>query len=502
MVAIPQKVLSRQLASDEPSSVLFCLISLFWYSSFGTATYSMTITSFIRSCRHCIKVPACIPHSPAFPLLSGSLTFLEDNYDWMSAEAEKNWQVITESNRSIIHHFICSNFNLIIMKFIVCVFQTSDYWLAVKGLLAQLNGLLDGIKTGCPAFSHIATGDVDDKQHHNGVYLPSLTRNPSLIHLLLLNANGDLYQISDKYSQRDSGPTTDDSDDEVDHPFQPPKIENSRSMDKSNVRQRRSGRKSGSSAKEELERGPAGNIGESSTELFVNSGGEDIEINASKGRKLRSTYRRSRGGEVEGSGSRSEGVDHCSALIKLIPDKGGDKSKNDLIVGHNTWDDFQCAGPRIFKHYSLPLITGFTVPDTFSSGYNAGTEVPGESESEKHSVDASTAGCSTVTTGLQGSEQKRSVCGESAGITNRADWLRSRKSSKLSGHQTDDTPADDDQGYSNRDPNVPGDDDDSQSKNNNDRLEMHFSSSPGLLSSVDDFFTLSGRGEFIVLETT
>ena len=34
----------------------------------------------------------------------------------------------------------------------------------------------------------------------------------------------------------------------------------------------------------------------------------------------------------------------------------------DVLVGHNTWDDFQLAGPRIFKHYSLPLITGFEVP--------------------------------------------------------------------------------------------------------------------------------------------
>lgn len=391
------------------------------------------------------------------------------------------------------------------------MWQTSDYWLAVKGLLAQLNGLLDGIKTGCPAFSHIPVTDTDDKQHHRGVYLPSLTRNPSLIHLLLLNANGDLYQISDKYSQKDSGPTTDDSDDEVDHPFEPPKIPSSRSADFGGSSDLlRGGRIPG-----------AFDLSKFPSEHLVDVSGEEAEgsrsKSKSKGRKLRSAYRRSRGGEVEGSGSRSEGVDHCSALIKLIPDKGGDKFKNDLIVGHNTWDDFQCAGPRIFKHYSLPLITGFTVPDTFSTGYNAGTEVP---DASKFAVDASNADCSTVTTGtetgVQGSERKMTVCGKSKSesTAGRADRLLTREGvssgqgqghgqgREQGSHETDDTLQDDDGGFSNRDPNVPGDDDDSQSKSNNNRLEMHFSSSPGLLSSVDDFFTLSGRGEFIVLETT
>ena len=33
----------------------------------------------------------------------------------------------------------------------------------------------------------------------------------------------------------------------------------------------------------------------------------------------------------------------------------------DVVVGHNTWDDFQNAGPRVYKHYSLPLVTGFQV---------------------------------------------------------------------------------------------------------------------------------------------
>ena len=41
----------------------------------------------------------------------------------------------------------------------------------------------------------------------------------SLIHVLLLNANGDLYQIADKFSQSSSLPTTDDYDDGIDEPF-------------------------------------------------------------------------------------------------------------------------------------------------------------------------------------------------------------------------------------------------------------------------------------------
>ena len=464
----------------------------------------------------------------------------------MSSEAEKNWQVPHVAstpdryeNISSLHQLplyfadIPISHFLVLSCLVLCcvVCQTSDYWLAVKGLLAQLNGLLDGIKTGCPAFSHIPVTDIDDKQHHNGVYLPSLTRNPSLIHLLLLNANGDLYQISDKYSQKDSGPTTDDSDDEVDHPFEPPKIELSRSFDPLGLYDMYRG--TGDMASSRGGQGGGRGRGvpipgavdamKSPSERVVDISGEETEMgiskSISKGRKLRSAYRRSRGGEVEGSGSRSEGVDHCSALIKLIPDKGGDKRKNDLIVGHNTWDDFQCAGPRIFKHYSLPLITGFTVPDTFSTGYNAGTEVPDDS---KFAVDASNADCSTVTTGVEGSERKMTVCGKSGsgGTAGRAERRLVREGKGKSegesseqgqkegqgkeqgSHHTDDTVIDDDEGFSNRDPNVPGDDDDSQSRRNNDRLEMHFSSSPGLLSSVDDFFTLSGRGEFIVLETT
>lgn len=379
----------------------------------------------------------------------------------------------------------------------------------MKGLLAQLNGLLDGVKNGCPSFSHPPKSRVDDQQHHNGVYLPSLMRNPSMIHLLLLNANGDLYQISDKFSQKDSTPTSDDNDDEVDHPFSPPRKERKLSsfsirdnigyptellnQINGDINPKKTARRNILPNRNVHEQ----NILQSITGDILDV--DNVEIDTS--RRIWYKNRRSRGGEVEGSGSRSEGVDHCSALIKFIPDKGGDKSKNDLIIGHNTWDDFQCAGPRIFKHYSLPLITGFTVPDTFSTGYNAGSSVP--------NIDKTKPGYN----GGNKADPVGPVSGR-VNMNSAAEELDLINSKRNSGgvidinRGTNDDAQDDisssnnDDDNRNQDPNSPGDDDDSQSKRNNDRLEMHFSSSPGLLSSIDDFFTLSGRGEFVVLETT
>lgn len=44
--------------------------------------------------------------------------------------------------------------------------------------------------------------------------------------------------------------------------------------------------------------------------------------------------------------------DHCSSIIKLLDDK------SDVLFAHNTWDDFQCAGPRIVKHYTYSNVKG------------------------------------------------------------------------------------------------------------------------------------------------
>lgn len=55
--------------------------------------------------------------------------------------------------------------------------------------------------------------------------------------------------------------------------------------------------------------------------------------------------RPSRGHRVHSSGGQ-----HCSALFKLLPDH------SDVYFGHDTWDTFATAGPRLFKTYTLPVL--------------------------------------------------------------------------------------------------------------------------------------------------
>jgi hypothetical protein len=92
-----------------------------------------------------------------------TVAFIEDNYAWMAEQAEANY-------------------------------EDSEQWYAVKLMLNQMNGMLQGLIEGCPSAdagaAAAAAADVVDY---------STLSNPTLTHLLLMNAWGDLYQITVKY---------------------------------------------------------------------------------------------------------------------------------------------------------------------------------------------------------------------------------------------------------------------------------------------------------------
>lgn len=170
--------------------------------------------------------------------------FLIDNFEWITKQSTENY-------------------------------LQSEYWLAIHGIINQLHGMLEGLIAGCPS---------DSNAPHSLLNL----RNPTLTHLLLLNANGDLYQITQKFSD-----------------YIPP----------SNHHKRKP------------------------TWGWIFPKHEDpTSVRSSVFRMPKKKKKR---------------TDHCSAIIKLAADN------SDVYFGHNTWDDYQCAAPRIIKryHFTLPSLS-------------------------------------------------------------------------------------------------------------------------------------------------
>ena len=83
-----------------------------------------------------------------------TLQFVRDNYDWMKSMIK-------------LHA------------------SKDNYWYTIQTVLTQLEGMFDGYVAGCPS-------------NHNELSWGSL-KKPTLEHFLLLNAWGDLYQITLKY---------------------------------------------------------------------------------------------------------------------------------------------------------------------------------------------------------------------------------------------------------------------------------------------------------------
>jgi hypothetical protein len=368
-------------------------------------------------------------------IVPGAVTFLIENHDWVRGQAEANW-------------------------------RTSEYWLAVKATLVQLTGVLNGLRAGCPS----AAGGSTVFDAYTATSLRTLHDGPTLVNLLILQANGDLYQIAAKYNQQDQ-PAAKDDDYQYTNP--PPKSNSSTFFDDDN--HLKSQYRGPLSAKrmfdEHMQRIRSRNLGESpSAQSAEATSQEDSEISKISPRERQHI-----------------GSDHCSALIRLLPDY------SDVLFAHNTWDDFQNAAPRIFKEYSFPQphyrrAQGITT----ATGNGNGLSGDGHKGGNINNGENSPGYVGAQPAPSQSTTATRRKLGDSNGSNkynngNNGNNMRGGESGGNKAPTSAPSPVPPTETYSILSSTM---------------VNIHFSSSPGFLTSVDDFYTISGNGNLAVIETS
>jgi hypothetical protein len=313
-----------------------------------------------------------------------ALEFLESNHDWMVDQAERNY-------------------------------LSNEYWLTVKGLLSQLEGVVAGVKEGCPGVEQTRGENAwTTPTHGPGIFLPSLHKRPAMIHLLLMNANGDLYQIGEKFDQANAPastvlenyPNDDDYASPADGTNATSDNTGSPSSDKATaasakVRKSRS-TKNGKTVtfKERMEQAAASASAASGGARAMRAKPEFIrrrmtsdnveqdttrwtpsKFEGAKQRRLAkeaaATAAKKASSASASAASASPASTEGARHLTSLPDDDGVPShlnpiadrkrlhrhdhcsvlikvtdnKEDVLFAHNTWDDFQCAAPRVIKNY-------------------------------------------------------------------------------------------------------------------------------------------------------